>query len=169
MYILDLSAEFTSEEQFNSSVKYFLKYSLEKCFQERIGETVTIAAFSKVVYDDATSEYDGFLQCSSQDDCNQLIENLNYQDFIIDYSNGTELLDLDPAYSADYSNNFSILLKYYQDCPCRYNSAVLLTSRIVDFKHDRQVVSLKGALKWTKNYSKNDENSRKRNSKSSHP
>ena len=135
-----------SENQFDLDIKYFLKYTLERCFKSGKGKSVSIGAFDNVTYDDNDGGYHGFLQCGNVFECNLIIDGMKYRDFQTDYNNGTQLLDLNPQFSDSYANNLSLILKTFQRNPCKYNSAVLLTNRIIDLKHNKHIVSFRGEL-----------------------
>uniref|UniRef100_A0A914PPE2 VWFA domain-containing protein n=1 Tax=Panagrolaimus davidi TaxID=227884 RepID=A0A914PPE2_9BILA len=131
LYILDLSPKFMSENEFNVDLKYFLIESIKACMNNGIGDLIRIGVFDQIHSDD-THHFTGFYECRNSSKCNNLIQNLDYKNMTVNYQNETEIFITDTLFMFEYSDSLTTTLKSMFFCPCKLNSAVLLTNRIVN-------------------------------------
>uniref|UniRef100_A0A7E4UMB4 Protein kinase domain-containing protein n=1 Tax=Panagrellus redivivus TaxID=6233 RepID=A0A7E4UMB4_PANRE len=136
LYIFDLAKEFTSAEDF-ADIQFFLFYSIQFCLKDHFGESINFMGLS----DNTTQE------CCSADNCETVIDSMNAQDYYEAYNNGTDLIDNNEAYADYYYDKLSIALKMLNTVPCKFNSIVLITNRIVNIKSHRHNVD--DILTWS--------------------
>jgi hypothetical protein len=106
LYILDLSARFMAEKDFNQDVKFFLSESIKSCMNKKIGDLVRIGVFDQVHSDDANN-FTGFLECFDPDGCNNLIKSFTFENMVVDFKNESDLYIDDSNFTDAYSDQIS--------------------------------------------------------------